>query len=68
MGYSITEMTEILDLMLSKGVLGFEVGDFKVTFNHDARSKPIRMDDETDKRNSRDIVDDELGLDFTEEY
>jgi len=62
----IDQMEKIIDLMISKGVAGFEIGDFKVSF----WSQPVGVPQthaERTKLYSEDEIDADLGI-MDEEY
>jgi hypothetical protein len=59
----ISEMEKILKLMRNNNVMGFEIGDFKVTF-FGPESPAIKLDEDGKPISPSQQVDDDLGLDL----
>lgn len=61
----IQRMKEILELMRNNNVMGFEVGDFKVTFFSPSGELP-KLDENGEPLHPRALLNDELGIDDEE--
>lgn len=60
----IEKMKEILELMQSMGVQGFEIGDLKVSFWNPIQRTSMEV--ERERISDEDLLDDDLGLERLE--
>ena len=63
----VDKMEQILKVMRENNVMGFEVGDFKVTFfAHERGGVAPSVDEHGNEIDGRQRLDDDLGLDYDE--